>query len=155
MMSDREINNPAEMLRRLAYSLYLIAWFCAMCGVVLTLSTHTTDALVWTLILFSLLSLLHTIGYRKLDFSRMNKSFPSGCKGDLLRESTRKRVKNLIHEFRCPDTDGFRRQEIRIIIRQLTQKEPAILNAYGPELECVIPGITSGVDFSYTGFAQQ
>ena len=153
-MSYRDINNPKEMLRRLAYFLYLLTWFCAICAATLTLSTHTTAALVWTLVLFALLCLLHYIGFRSLDFSRMSRSFPSGCKGDLVRESTRRQVKDLVHEFRCPDTDGFRRQEIRITIHELTQQEPAILHAYGPELEYLIPGITSGLDLSYTGFAQ-
>ena len=153
-MSYRDINNPKEILRRMAYSLYLMTFFGAMAATVLTVATRRTEALVWTLVLYSLLCLLHYIGLRSLDFSRMHNSFPGGCKGDLVRESTRKQVKSLIHEFQCPDTDGYRRQEIRIIICQLTQEEPAILNAYGPELEYLIPGITAGVDFSYTGFAQ-
>ena len=154
-MSYRDINNLKEMLRRLAYFLYLVSWFCAMCATVLSIASRTTGALVWTLSLFVLVCWLHHIGFRRLDFTRMSKSFPSGCKADLLRESTRTQVKNLIHEFRCPDTDGFRRQEIRITIRELTEEEPAILNAYGRELEYLIPGITAGVDMAYTGFAQQ
>jgi hypothetical protein len=153
-MSYRDINNPKEMLRRLAYSLYLMTFFGAIASTILAIATHRIDALIWTLVLFSLLYLLHYIGFRSLDFSRMEISFPSGCKGDLVRESTRRHVKNLIHEFQCPDTDGYRRQEIRITICQLTQEEPAILHAYGPELECLIPGITAGVDLSYTGFVQ-
>jgi hypothetical protein len=153
-MSYRDINNPKEVLRRLVYVLYLISWFCAMCATVLSMATRTTGALLWTLSLYSLVCWLHHIGFRRLDFSRMSRSFPSGCKADLVRESTRRQVKNLIHEFRCPDTDGLRRQEIRITVRQLTKEEPAILNAYGSELEYLIPGITAGVDLAYTGFAQ-
>ena len=60
----------------------------------------------------------------------------------------------VFREFGRPGTDGFRRQEIRNTIQQLSKEEPAILNAYGPDLEQLLPGITAGVDLSSPGFAQ-
>lgn len=133
-----ELNPPMEMVRRLAFLVYVLVFTTYLFSCVIALVRPGGSETVVALTSFSALAVIRYAGYRWLDFKRLSDSFPGGCAMDRIPQKVRTEVESLVHEFHANGTDWTRRVAIRHRLVELEELEPELQTAYEEELREVL-----------------
>ncbi len=139
---NRELNTREEMLKRLAYIVYVGCLFVGFVFVVRGLAGSRLTELLGGGALGALAFCLRRQGYRYLEFRRLARSFPMGSREDALSKENRKALEALLHRFHQTE-DWVERQEIRAHLERLVAREPLLLEAYRHELTTVHPALAA------------
>jgi len=133
-----ELNSPVEVLRRLAYLLYVLIFLVYILSCVIVLARPGIAEVGVSVGSFLALLLIRQAGYRWLDFQRLSESFPTGCALDRIPEPVRTEVEDLVAEFHSAETEWPRRAEIRHRLIELEEQQPEIIPAFESELKKVL-----------------
>lgn len=134
----RELNSPAEMVRRLAFLGYVVVFIIYLFSCVIALARPGIGETIVACSSLLLLIGIRYAGYRWFDFKRLADSFPAGCALDSIPVTVRTEVESLVWEFHAAGTDWTRRGAIRRRLVQLEEEEPEIIDAYEAELKEVL-----------------
>ena len=134
----REFNSPVEILRRLAYVVYVLVFLAYLISCVVALARPGKAEIIVACCAFCALAAVRWIGHRWLDFGRMTESFPCGCPLDRVPEAVRDEVETLVEEFSADNTEWTRRVEIRHRLIELEEQVPEIIHAYESDLKRVL-----------------
>ena len=130
----RPCSSPQEMLRRLAFLLYIALYVTYLLGCLLALAHLELGQITAAGGAFVALVSVRWFGCRGLDFSRLCASFPCGSALDLIPPE----VWQLLAEFHRPATEWMRRTEIRHRLIELEDRRPEITEAFLDELKAVL-----------------
>lgn len=133
----REINPPAEIVRRLLFVIYLFCWIFTILLGVRGLAQGRADYLAAAGISCLAGLVLKAFGYQSLEFGRLARSFPSGSPQDEIPAPLRKEVEELFREFSANERDWIKRQEMRRRLARLVELYPRLRDAYAGEIATV------------------
>jgi len=132
----REINPPDEILRRVIFVVYLLCWIGMVITATIGLLQHRLGLLSAAVLLLGASLFLKVYGERYIEFHRLAKSFSTGNRiGEIPRE-LRKEVESLFKRFNS-STDWQERQEIRLKLAALVEKEALLLEVYEDKISVV------------------
>ena len=138
---ERELNPPEEMLRRIAYILYIGCWTVTVVfGGLAILHLHFQKILIAIAAAAFCMKMKHA-GEQHLDFRRLARSFPTGDPADKLSNSLRKEVEGLLRKLAADDIAWQERHEIRQRLKTLTEKDPRILSIFRTEFLALCPAM--------------
>ena len=134
----RQLNSPAEMLRRIVFLVYVLVLMTCLFSCVIALARRGMQETIVACSSMLMLVIIRYAGYRWLDFKRLAASFPGGCALDCIPAEIRSEVESLVYEFHASGTGWVRRGAIRRRLVQLEEEEPEIITAYEEELKEVL-----------------
>ncbi|MBE9520526.1 MAG: hypothetical protein IME97_05295 [Proteobacteria bacterium] len=132
----REINPPDEILRRVIFVVYLLCWTGMVITATIGLLQHRLGLLIAAVLLLGASLFLKVYGERYFEFHRLAKSFPTGTGIDEIPQELRKEVESLFKRF-SSSTDWQERQEIRLKLAALVEKEALLLEVYEDKISVV------------------
>jgi len=138
---ERELNPPGEMLRRIVFILYLGCWTVTLVfGALAILHFHPQKIMLAIAAAAVCLAMKHA-GEQHLDFRRLARSFPNSDPADVLADSLRNEVEELLHKLTADDIVWQDRHEIRQRLKILTEKDSRILSIFRTEFSVVCPAM--------------
>lgn len=143
---NHEFNPPAEMLRRLAYVIYLALLAGTAVSAIIALAQARSDQFLVATLLALLATALKHFGKRHLHFERLFNSFPYGNKADDIPLKLRQDLKKLLEESNAPGLTWQERQNLRSRLADLILKEPRLLAIDRSRILAIHPTITAKVE---------
>ena len=138
---ERELNPPEEMLRRIAYILYIGCWTVTLVfGGLAILNLHFPKILI-AIVAAAVCMKMKRAGDQHLDFRRLAGSFPTVDPADILSAPLRNEVESLLHKLSADDIAWQDRHEIRQRLKTLIEKDPRILSIFRTEFSAVCPAM--------------
>jgi hypothetical protein len=138
---ERELNSPGEMLRRIVFIIYLGCWTVTLVfGALAILHFHPQKILFTIAAIVVCLAIKHA-GEQHLDFRRLARSFPTSDPADVLADSLRKEVEELLLKLAADDIVWQDRHEIRQRLKTLIEQDPRILSIFRTEFLALCPAM--------------
>jgi hypothetical protein len=138
---ERELNSPGEMIRRIVFIIYLGCWTVTLVfGALAILHFHPQKIMFAIGAIAVCLAIKHA-GEQHLDFRRLARSFPTSDPADVLADSLRQEVEELLHKLAADDIVWQDRHEIRQRLKILIEKDPRILSIFRTEFSAVCPAM--------------
>jgi hypothetical protein len=141
---ERELNSPGEMLRRIAFIIYIGCWTAALVNGVLALLHLHPQRLLLTIPAIAICLAMKRGGERHLDFHRLARSFPLGEPADRLPHPLRKDVEELLQRLAVDGIDWQERHENRQQLRALLEKDPRLFSIFRSEIAARCPTLLQG-----------
>jgi hypothetical protein len=141
---ERELNSPGEMLRRIAFIIYIGCWTATLVHGALALLQFHTQAVLLTLPAVAFCLAMKRGGERYLDFHRLARSFPLGDPADRLPHSLRKEAEELLQRLAADKIAWQDRHESRQRLRTLIEKDPRLLSIFRTEIAARCPTLLRG-----------
>jgi hypothetical protein len=136
----REINTPDEILRRVIFVVYLLCWTGIVITATIGLLQHRLGLLSAAVLLLGASLFLKICGERYFEFHRLVKSFPTGNRRDEIPMELRKELEDLFKRFNNT-SDWQERQEIRLLLAALVEKEALLLEVYKDKISAIHAGL--------------
>jgi hypothetical protein len=135
---NRELNTKEEMLKRLAYVVYVGCLFFGFLFIIRGLVSERAEEVFASVLLGAVAFVLRQTGIRRWEFRRLAESFPLGKMEHPLSIAKQRQVEQLIEDFH--KARGWsERQAIRQSLEGLVREEPVVADAYHRELSAVHP----------------
>jgi len=138
----RQLNEPAEIRRRLLFVFYLGCWIAAILLAVIGIARGHLFYLTCALVLGGICLLFKNQGERFLQFKRLARSFPYGDTEDDLPDTLRTEVENIFRAFH-ENQDWQQRLELRRKLTILVQEKPELMQIYPEEISAINPKLSS------------
>ncbi len=132
----REINTPDEILRRLVFVVYLLCWTGMVITATIGLLQNRLGLLSAAVLLLGVSLFLKICGERYFEFHRLVKSFPTGSRRDEIPMELRKELEDLNNT-----SDWQERQEIRLLLAALVEKEALLVEVYEDKISAIHAGL--------------
>ena len=136
----REMNTPDEILRRVIFVVYLLCWTGMLITATIGLLQHRLGLLSAAVLLLGVSLFLKVYGQRYFQFHRLAKSFPTGNRIDEIPMELRKEVEDSFKRFNST-SDWQERQEIRLQLAALVEKEALLLEVYEDKISAIHAGL--------------
>ena len=136
---ERELNSPGEMLRRIAFIIYLGCWTATLVFGGLALLHFHPQRLILTMPAIAICLAMKRGGERNLDFRRLARSFPFGDPADRLPHTLKKEVEELLKNLAADGIAWQDRHESRQRLRTLIEKDPRLLSIFHTEIAARCP----------------
>jgi len=133
-MMHREMNSPAEMVRRLLFVLCMISVVSSVIFLLVALAGQQTGKIALAFLSAGASLLFYFAGRRYFDFTRLASSFPYGEREEEIPAELRSAAEEILHEIADPATDWMTRHELRKKLAAIIQQEPRLLDLYGREI---------------------
>ena len=141
---ERELNSPSEMLRRIAFIIYICCWIATLVFGGLALLHLHPQRLLLTVPAIAICLAMKRCGERYLDFRRLARSFPLGDPEDRLPHTLRKEVEELLQKLAADGVAWQVRHETRQRLRTLINKDPRLLSIFRTEIAARCPTLLHG-----------
>jgi len=141
---ERELNSPREMLRRIAFIIYLGCWTATLVFGGLALLQFHPQRLLLFMPALAFCLVMKRGGERYLDFRRLAKSFPLGDPADRLPHTLKKEVEELLRKLAANGIAWQDRHECRQRLRKLIEKDPRLLSIFRTEIAARCPTLLHG-----------
>ncbi|MBU4260255.1 MAG: hypothetical protein KKC76_00050 [Proteobacteria bacterium] len=140
-MQHRQLNEPAEIRRRLFFILYLACWIAAILLFVIGIARGHLFYIAYALVLGGGCLMFKKMGEHSLQFKRLARSFPYGDAHDLP-APLRTQVENIFRAFH-ENQDWQQRLELRRKLTSLVKEKPELMEIYPKEISAINPKLTS------------
>ena len=138
---NRELNTKEEMLKRLAYVVYIGCLFWGLLFAIRGVASERAEEVFASVLLGVVAFVLRRTGIRRWEFRRLAESFPLGDTAHLLSTEKQKQIEQLIDDFHNT-SDWTERQEVRRSIERLVREDPLVADIYRRELSKVHPTLS-------------
>jgi len=141
-MDHRQLNEPAEIRRRLFFVLYLACWIATVLLFVIGIVRGHLFYIAYSLVLGGICLVFKKKGESFLQFKRLARSFPYGDAQDDLPAPLRTQVENIFRAFH-ENQDWQQRLELRRKLTSLVKEKPELMEIYPEEISAINPKLTS------------
>lgn len=138
----RQLNEPAEIRRRLLFVFYIGCWIAAILLAVIGIARGHFFFFIDALLLGGICLFCKKQGERFLQFKRLARSFPYGDAQDDIPDTLRTQVESIFRAFH-QNQDWQKRLELRRKLTALVKERPELMEIYPEEISAINPKLTT------------